>query len=361
MRAVWNVLVCTACASAALSLAGCSGDDPNRQTASGVSGDARRVAASESPASQPVEPPPERDPILPESREWPRELALEKLADSAAQVSAAVRLVRLSETTVHCVPDPLPARLASRLAVEKVGETTWAIGIRDRRQHNLLRSPALIDEEGEVRPLAEGAEEEVSTLRLSAEPVRFPHVLLTPRRVVVVGDEPQVALQLRAQPPGLRFEVREIGNVNYVLLMLSHGAIAAAAPDARAEPGMRVPEDRAAGAPQSAPAGAPVSAPASAALVEGDAHQEKVAAGGSPPAERYRDETGVEVARYRWDVYEMSFAGPAADKLPDPPGGRFEMDLAASEALLPVGGELPPAMKNTEPPIPASRPGRPPF
>jgi hypothetical protein len=48
-----------------------------------------------------------------------------------------------------------------------------------------------------------------------------------------------------------------------------------------------------------------------------------------------------EVARYRWDPYELAFMGPAADKLPDPPGGRFQIDLKASRRLEPVGGEIP--------------------
>lgn len=327
----------------ALLVAGCNGDDPN-QRSKRDDDDARRAAATEQPRSQPAQPPAELDPILPESREWSREVALQKLGEVGACVSAAVRLVRLSDTAVHCVPDPLPPRLAARLAVEKVGETTWVIGIRDRQHQNLLRSPALIDEEGEVHLLAEGAEEEVSTLHLSVEPLRFPHLLLTPERVVVVNDNPQVALKLSRQPSGLRFEVREINNVNYVLLMISNEAVASrpVGPDA----GGAMEESPAdhAGAPDAPAPGAAAGAP------------------GEPAGpKRFRDATGLEVARYRWDVYENSFAGPAADKLPDPPGGRFEMDLEASEALLPVGGELPPPMKNTEPPIPASQPGRPPF
>jgi len=54
------------------------------------------------------------------------------------------------------------------------------------------------------------------------------------------------------------------------------------------------------------------------------------------PAEKSRRR----VAEYRWDPYEAMFMGPLADRLPDPPGGRFELDLQASEALVPVGGEI---------------------
>ena len=48
-----------------------------------------------------------------------------------------------------------------------------------------------------------------------------------------------------------------------------------------------------------------------------------------------------EVARYRWDPYEQTFLGPAVDVLPDPPGGKFRIDLPVSGRLEPVGGELP--------------------
>lgn len=60
-----------------------------------------------------------------------------------------------------------------------------------------------------------------------------------------------------------------------------------------------------------------------------------------------------EVARYRWDPYECMFVGPAADALPDPPGGRFEIDLDLSQGLVPVGGEIPePEPNKPKPPEP---------
>ena len=62
-----------------------------------------------------------------------------------------------------------------------------------------------------------------------------------------------------------------------------------------------------------------------------------VLAEGSPKAE---------LARYRWDPYELTFLGPASDKLPDPPGGKFQIDLKASRRLVPVGGEIPPTQPN---------------
>jgi hypothetical protein len=57
----------------------------------------------------------------------------------------------------------------------------------------------------------------------------------------------------------------------------------------------------------------------------------------------------VEVARYRWDPYELTFLGPARDKLPDPPGGSFQIDLEASRRMEPVGGEIEEPPKTPEP------------
>lgn len=62
-----------------------------------------------------------------------------------------------------------------------------------------------------------------------------------------------------------------------------------------------------------------------------------------------------EVARYTWEPYELVFLGPAVDTLPDPPGGKFRVDLQASLRLEPVGGELPEPEENPEPPVDPER------
>lgn len=49
----------------------------------------------------------------------------------------------------------------------------------------------------------------------------------------------------------------------------------------------------------------------------------------------------AEVARYVWEPYELSFVGPAIQPLPNPPGGKAEIDLEASKRLEPMGGEIP--------------------
>lgn len=67
------------------------------------------------------------------------------------------------------------------------------------------------------------------------------------------------------------------------------------------------------------------------------------------------DPAAEEVARYRWDPFEEAFLGPAVDALPDPPGGKFELDLEASPMLVPVGGEIP-APEPLEQPPPDKQP-----
>ncbi len=62
----------------------------------------------------------------------------------------------------------------------------------------------------------------------------------------------------------------------------------------------------------------------------------------------------TEVARYRWDPYELAFMGPACDKLPDPPDGKFQINLEASQRLEPVGGEIPAPTPDEEIPVPAA-------
>jgi hypothetical protein len=68
----------------------------------------------------------------------------------------------------------------------------------------------------------------------------------------------------------------------------------------------------------------------------------------------------VEIARYAWEPYELAFAGPVAEHLPEPPGGLFELNLEQSELLIPVGGVLPDQapLPNAPPPrMPERAPG----
>jgi hypothetical protein len=241
-------------------------------------------------ATQPAEPPPsppasQPSPLLPEFEAWSREEALARLTDEAASLSAAVRLVGLAEADPLCVPDPLSAEVARRLRVVVLSETLWALGLGTSDQGQ-LRSPVLIDAAGAVMLPVDGVEEEVALLWVAEDAELFPHVLTALERVWIVGEELHPAL-VAMSPMGLKFEVREEDDVPYVALLWRHR-----------------PE----------------------VADEGDQ-----TTGGEP----------AEVARYTYDPYEFAFMGPLADKLPDPPGGLFELDLEQSEGLIPVGGEIP--------------------
>jgi hypothetical protein len=232
-----------------------------------------------------AEPQPEPSPLLPESEAWSREEALAKLGDGSARLSAAIRLVRLAEVAPLCVPDPLPPRIARRLRVVALSEALWALGW-ETADENRLRSPVLIDAAGEVTLPLQGVEEEVALLCCAEDAEVFPHLLFTPVRVLIVGDEVRPALVAKS-PEGLEFELRSEDGYPYVAL-LWHGSAQVEGEDAPAVPG-----------------------------------------------------EPVEVARYKWDPWELAFSGPLSDKLPDPPGGLFELDLEQSEALIPVGGVIP--------------------
>ncbi len=262
---------------------GCSSEDKSQKPA--ASQPASGVIRPPHAESAELQPEPEPIPLLPESEKWSREEALAKLADETARLSAAVRLVHLAEAAPLCVPDPLPSRIARRLRVVALSESLWALGWRTTDEER-LRSPVLIDAAGEVTLPLEGVEEEVALLCCAENAEVFPHVLLTPQRVMIVGDEPQSALMVKS-PTGLKLELRSEGGYPYVALTWCG-------------PG----------------------------------------AGREKEGEAARDEP-VEVARYTWDPWDLAFSGPLSDKLPDPPGGLFELDLEQSAALIPVGGVIP--------------------
>ena len=268
-RSRWVVFAC--CVPALV--AGCSSkDDPDQHSTTQPAAD-----------TQPTEQPHEKSVILPESRSWSCEEALAKLDDEAAGVSAAVRLVRLAEAAPLGVPDPLPPRIAARLRVLRLSDGLWALGWSVAGHENRLRSAVLIGSAGEVELPVSGTEEELSLLHVSDDADVFPHLLITPLRVLIVATPVEPAIVAKSLGDS-RFAMRHERGFPYVALVCGGAA-------------------------------------------EGEGDQE-------PPAEP------VEVARYKWDPYEMAFMGPASDKLPDPPGGRFEIDVKQSLALIPVGGEI---------------------
>jgi hypothetical protein len=271
----------------------CSSDD---QPASPTASQPTTQAAATQPAPAP-DPQPDPGPILTESETWSQDQALAKLSDDATRLSAAVRLVRLADATPLCLPDPLPIELARRLRVMVLSESRWALGLSTTDQRRMA-SPVLIDSDGQVTLPAEGIEEEIALLCCAEDTELFPHLLLLHDHVLIVEDELQSALVARS-PSGLHFNLLFDGDYPYVALL------------------WRVP------AQSDDEADPPV------------------------PAEP------VELTRYKWDPWELAFSGPLCDKLPDPPGGLFELDLEASEALIPVGGVIPEPPEIATPPAQA--------
>jgi hypothetical protein len=263
--------------------ASCSSDS---QPAPPTSSQPTTQTAATQPAAAPAaEPQPEPSPLLPEADAWSHEQALAKLADPATRLSAAVRLVRLAEAAPLCLPDPLPSAIARRLRVAVLSESRWALGLATTDERRIA-SPVLIDADGAAMLPMEGVDEEVALLCCAADAAVFPHLLLLPDQVFIVGDKLESALVARS-PSGLRFDLRFDGDYPYVALL------------------WRLPSTA------SNPADPPVPA------------------------------APVELVRYKWDPWELAFNGPLCDRLPDPPGGLFELDLERSAALIPVGGVLP--------------------
>lgn len=215
---------------------------------------------------------------------WSHDEALARLGDEQAGISAAVRLVRLAEAEPLCAPAELTDASAGRLRLTRLSDSVWALGLVDGRSERVLHAPVLIGTDGQVETVASGVEEELLTLHVSEDADVFPHLLITPRRVLLAQLPLEAGIELKS-PATVGFAAREQEGYSYVGLMLRRAGVWA------------------------------------------------------------------EVARYLWQPYELGLAGPAMDALPDPPGGKFQMDMQASPLLIPVGGEIPePEPLNNKPP-----------
>ena len=218
--------------------------------------------------------------FFPENETWPADEAVARLDDAAEGVRAAVRLVRLAGLRPLSVPEPLPAEWAARrLGVRRLGESRWALGVEQAQDGSWLRGTVLVNWDGSAALAAEGLDEELAVLHCSEDTRRFPNVLVLPDRVLLLNNGLAPALVGRSMP-GCHFECRRESGRPEIALVWVGGA--------------------------------------------GESRRTKV------------------VARYRWDVLEAVFAGPAADALPEPEGAFFELDETASAALLPLGGRTPP-------------------
>lgn len=230
---------------------------------------------------------------LPESTHWSADEAFARLNDKspAVTLSAALRLLALSELAPACMP-PVPTEaFAAHLRVVELSESAYVFGREAAPGH--LACPVLLLSPGTAQALYD-ADEGSAGFFVSNDVDLFPHVLVAGGAVRIVVDELRDAIVAAELGPA-RFTVLREDRGNCVALVL--------------------------------PAEPP-----------------------NPPRE---------VARYRWDPFELMFMGPASDALPDEVGGRFEIDLHRSPALVPVGGEIPASAPNLPPRTeerPASQP-----
>lgn len=223
--------------------------------------------------------------ILPGLDSWTFEEAVAKLSEESARLSAALRLLQLSELAPFGTIAPLPAPLAERLRIVALDESHWALGLQTCNEY-ILAAIVLIAADGAASYPTDYQEPEFTYLHYSENIELFPHLFFAEDRLWMWGDgEWNLALTVK-RPAGLHFEKRSERGRPSVVLMWQKTPI----PD---------------------------------------------------PGKQNETDAYVEIARYRWDPFELAFAGPLCDKLPDPPGGQFELDLELSEALIPIGGVLP--------------------
>jgi hypothetical protein len=218
------------------------------------------------------------------AEQWDVGEAVRHLNDEQFGSAAAWRLMNLADSEAGCRGGSQDDRWHYRLDVVPIDEHVWAAGLSDRPGSRLIACPVLIHRDGRVTRLLSGIEEELAVMYVSEDTDVFPHLLVLPHRVLIItGGQTGAA----AWAPQAAFEMRKWSGVQ---------------------------------------------------LVKADHN-------GFPYVSlRYRIDGALqEACRYVWDPYDLRFTGPAADRLPEPPGGRFEVDLRFSPRLNPVGGEIPDA------------------
>lgn len=171
---------------------------------------------SSAPSSQPapeVASPPAPIPA------WTREDAAARLMDEADSPLAALRLVQLASVGDFATSQPLTPEMPGRIRVARLFDRLWALGWPGHAE-GVLRAPVFIDATGGVTEPVDGAEQESSVLFVSPRPLAFPHLLITPSRVLLIlPEERRVALVAR-DLRGARFAVREEGDYLYLALEL---------------------------------------------------------------------------------------------------------------------------------------------
>ncbi|MBK8914208.1 MAG: hypothetical protein IPM64_06325 [Phycisphaerales bacterium] len=272
----------------------------------------------------------EREVIPRESHQWTRAQATEKLRDPALRVAAAVRLARLGGFSSPALPEPLPRAQAQRLRVIELGTELFALGEPHPESERALVKALVIRADGSI--LTPGAPSD-SAPRVAEQPLHVSdddEERYSARRAQVTERPPG-----SSQTPVSSFTVFASEDIEiFPRLILSPLAVFDA--DAPAEPMLSLADQ------------APV-------------RFDLVFQRGFPLVVLvHANGVGEPVARYTWDPFELSFMGPASDRLVD--GSVFAMDLDGSPSLVPVGGLIEsPRHENTPPPEMQQPDEQPPF
>ncbi len=275
-----------------------------------------RATSTSQPASAPGEQRSQSaDPLfverLAQAADWTQAEAARRLADEVDAPYAALRLVQLSQVRSLLFSAEVASGMPPRVRVRRLNDAFWALGLAEGTNgaNAVLRAALLLAADGTVIAPTAGLDEELSALHISNDAEVFPHLIVTPTRVLVVRDSVVDAIVARSVG-GAAFRLRRRGEYPYIAL--EHPA-AAGQPLPAAEPD---------GAEMEAEAAAEIDAEARAR---------------------------GELARYTWDPFEAMFMGPADGLLPSSVGGRFSIDLARSAMLVPVGGLIEGPLENTPP------------
>lgn len=155
---------------------------------------------------------------------WTLESALERFHATGPRqdqeaICAAIRLVQLGAAEAFLAdPDEL-ADLLPILGIGVLSDTEFVLGIVETQQPTHYWSPWQITQSGEVRRLSD-PNAGPAVLRCSPDPEVFPHLLVTPRRVIdPSGDQRTMIMLLDRQE--VRFAIRYRDQWPYVALVLS--------------------------------------------------------------------------------------------------------------------------------------------
>lgn len=305
----------------------CSRDDkPPAANANAVGKDGQ---GQQEPRAEPAaavqsgaEPAP-REVIPRESLNWTKAEAASRLLHEESGVAAAVRLARLARIRTAGLPEPLTRSQASRLRLVRVGDDLFALGVPDEGLARTYRWVVLLNAAGD--PVAPGGGPAEVPAQEPAEPESFATDVSQPGRPAPAA--PVKPVDGRALP-------RDFGDWTLY-----------ASEDADVFPRLLISVDRVVDA---ADVQATMLMLQSAKGLRFDIRLER----SYPYVALLTTTPEQEVARYKWDPYELSFMGPLRDKLPDG-SGSFALDLEASAALQPVGGEISQGpIENKPPPQP---------